>query len=210
MNDYEYIDPDYIYSDPKTGILRNRENIKRGDILLAFESFKCSRRLEELKKKPIHIKDSTSLLDIHRHLFQDVYTWAGKKRTVDISKDGKQFFPVSHFDTAFVYIDNLVSEYNAVDKKDKGGLSAKLAEILDTVNYLHPFREGNGRTQREFIRVLALEKGYTLNLNPPDNQEVYSRYMAGTVESDVEKLTVLIQELLEDTVAIPCLNPRCE
>jgi cell filamentation protein len=77
-------------------------------------------------------------------------------------------------------------------------LAAKLAEILDTVNYLHPFREGNGRTQREFIRVLALEKGYALNLNPPDNQEVYSRYMTGTIESDTEKLTTLIFELLAD------------
>ncbi|MDR1325662.1 MAG: Fic family protein [Treponema sp.] len=198
MNDYTYIDPDYTYSNPKTGILRNKENVERGDLLLAFESFKCSQRLEELRKKPIHIKDSTSLLDIHRHLFQDVYAWAGKRRTVEISKDGKQFFPVSHFDTAFVYIDNLVSEYNAINKKDKAGLAAKLAEILDRVNYLHPFREGNGRTQREFIRTLALEKGYTLNLNPPDNQEVYSRYMTGTIESDAEKLTALIFELLVD------------
>jgi cell filamentation protein len=146
MNNYTYIDPDYTYSDPKTGILRNKENIERSDLLLAFESFKCSQRLEELRKKPIHIKDSTSLPDIHRHLFQDVYAWAGRKRTVEISKDGKQFFPISHFDTAFVYIDNLVSEYDAIDKKDKAELAAKLAEILDTVNYLHPFREGNGRT----------------------------------------------------------------
>jgi cell filamentation protein len=198
MNDYTYIDPDYTYSDPKTGILRNKENIERGDLLLAFESFKCSQRLEELRKKPIHIRDSTSLLAIHKHLFQDVYAWAGRKRTVEISKDGKQFFPVNYFDTAFVYIDNLVSEYNTVDKKDKAGLAVKLAEILDTINYLHPFREGNGRTQREFIRVLALEKGYALNLNPPDNQEIYSRYMTGTIESDVEKLKALILELLED------------
>jgi cell filamentation protein len=198
MNDYTYIDPDYTYSDPGTGVLRNKENIEHGDLLLAFESFKCSQRLEKLRKEPIHIKDSTSLLDIHRYLFQDVYAWAGKKRTVEISKDGKQFFPVSHFDTAFVYIDNLVFEYNAIDKKDKDKLAAKLAEILDTVNYLHPFREGNGRTQREFIRVLALEKGYALNLNPPDNEEVYSRYMTGTIESDVEGLATLIFELLED------------
>ncbi|MDR1096032.1 MAG: Fic family protein [Spirochaetaceae bacterium] len=197
MNDYAYIDPDYTYSYPQTGILRNKENIERGDLLLAFESFKCSQRLEELRKKPVRVKNSASLLDIHKYLFQDVYTWAGQKRTVEISKDGKQFFPVSHFDTAFVYIDSLVSEYNAIDKKDKAGLAAKLAAILDTVNYLHPFREGNGRTQREFIRVLALEKDYTLNLNPPDNLEVYSRYMSGTIESDVEKLTTLIGELLD-------------
>jgi cell filamentation protein len=64
------------------------------------------------------------------------------------------------------------------------------------VNYLHPFREGNGRTQREYIRLLAWEKGLTLNLNPPDNAFVYERYMQGTINSDVETLTNLILELI--------------
>jgi cell filamentation protein len=72
-----------------------------------------------------------------------------------------------------------------------------LAEILDNVNYLHPFREGNGRTQREFLRLLALEKGLILNINPPDNKSVYERYMKGTIESDVKTLTGLIFELID-------------
>ncbi len=72
-----------------------------------------------------------------------------------------------------------------------------MAEILDNLNYLHPFREGNGRTQREFLRLLALEKGLTLNLNPPDNRSVYERYMKGTIESDVQTLTELIFELID-------------
>ena len=72
-----------------------------------------------------------------------------------------------------------------------------MAEILDDVNYLHPFREGNGRTQREFLRLLAIEKGLTLNLNPPDNKSVYEKYMKGTIESDLTTLTDLILELIE-------------
>lgn len=40
---------------------------------------------------------------------------------------------------------------------------------------MHPFREGNGRTQREFIRLLAAEKGMVLNLNPPENKSEYDR-----------------------------------
>ena len=70
-----------------------------------------------------------------------------------------------------------------------------MAEILDNINYLHPFREGNGRTQREFLRLVALEKGLTLNLNPPDNISVYEQYMKGTIESDLKTLTELILEL---------------
>ncbi len=75
-------------------------------------------------------------------------------------------------------------------------MAYKLAELLDVINYLHPFREGNGRTQRELIRLLALEKGWYLNLNPPDNSDVYNRYMTGTIEGDVEKLSALIFERL--------------
>lgn len=73
-----------------------------------------------------------------------------------------------------------------------------MAEILDSVNYLHPFREGNGRTQREFLRLLAAEKGLTLNLNPPDNKSIYERYMKGTIESDLTTLTDLIFELIDN------------
>ena len=59
------------------------------------------------------------------------------------------------------------------------------------------FREGNGRTQREFLRLVALEKDLTINLNPPDNKSVYERYMKGTIESEVKTLTELIFELID-------------
>ncbi|GHU92440.1 cell filamentation protein Fic [Spirochaetia bacterium] len=193
---YKYIDPDYTYIDPKTGVLLNLGNIADNDTLIFFESTAVTKRTKELEKSPVKIKGSTALFAIHRYLFQDVYTWADQKRMVEISKGGKQFFPLDHFDTALVYIDNLIAEYRSIDKSDSDKIAGKLAEILDTVNYLHPFREGNGRTQREFLRVLALEKGYALNLNPADNADVYERYMSGTIDADVGKLADLILELM--------------
>ncbi len=69
---------------------------------------------------------------------------------------------------------------------------------MDSVNYLHPFREGNGRAQREFIRLLAIEKGLILNLNPPDNISVYEKYMEGTIISDIETLYKLIFEQINE------------
>lgn len=195
-NSYNYIDPDFTYTDPETGLLRNLQNIIDPEVLLFVESSAVTKRLQELYEQPIKIKGIDSLFEIHRHLFQDIYVWAGKKRTVEISKGGKQFFPTSHFDNAFRYINQLTSEFKKIPKDNKKRLAGKLAEILDTVNYLHPFREGNGRTQREFLRLLALEKGLTLNLNPPDNKSVYERYMKGTIESDLKTLTELILELI--------------
>ena len=193
---YHYIDPDYTYTDPKTGVLRNRENIDDARLLVAFESIKVASRLEELQATPIKIKDSSTLLDVHKHLFQDVYVWAGKVRTVEISKGGKSFFPLSHFHNAFLAIDSLIQIYRKLDKNDKPHVARKLAEVLDHINYLHPFREGNGRTQREFLRVLATEKGLSLNLNPPDNADIYERYMAGTINGNVDQLAALIAEII--------------
>ncbi|MCG9881581.1 MAG: Fic family protein [Bacteroidia bacterium] len=195
-NSYKYIDPNFTYTDPKTGLLRNLQDITDPEVLVFVESGVVTKRLQELYEQPIKIKGIVSLIEIHKHLFQDIYVWAGKQRTVEISKDGKQFFPTSHFDNAFKYIDQLIIEFKKIQKNNQKQLAEKLAEILDNVNYLHPFREGNGRTQREFLRLLALEKGLILNLNPPDNKSVYERYMKGTIESNVKTLTELIFELI--------------
>lgn len=194
---YKYIDLDYTYTDPETGVLRNLADISDPDVLLFFESGAVAKRIQELYENPIKIKGVDSLLSIHRHLFQDVYSWAGKRRKVEISKAGKQFFPTTHFDNAFRFIDTLISDYKNISNGDKQQIAEKLAEILDNVNYLHPFREGNGRAQREFLRLLALEKGLTLNLNPADNKNVYDQYMHGTINSDVKTLSKLILDLME-------------
>lgn len=196
-NSYKYIDPDYTYTDPKTGVLRNLQDITSSEELLFVESGAVTKRLRELYENPITIKGIESLFEIHKHLFQDIYDWAGKKRIVEISKDGKQFFPITHFDNAYRYINTLITEFKEIPKDNKKRLAGKLAEILDNVNYLHPFRDGNGRTQREFLRLLAIERGLTLNLTPPDNKSIYERYMKGTIESDLTTLTDLIFELLE-------------
>lgn len=197
-NSYNYIDPDYTYTDPKTGILRNLADITDQDVLHFVESGVVTKRMRELCENPIKIKGIESLFTIHRHLFQDIYPWAGKKRNVEISKDSKQFFPTSHFENACRFIDTLISDYKKIQKKNKQQLAEQLAEILDNINFLHPFREGNGRAQREFLRLLALEKGLILNLNPPDNKSVYEKYMKGTIESDIKTLTELILELIEN------------
>ena len=196
INQYHYIDPDYYYTDPNTGVLRNLANVTNFNTLLLIESGAVTKRIAELQANPIKIKNSSTILDIHKYLFQDIYSWAGKTRTVEISKGDKPFFPLSHFRNAFMFIDTLIAEYRKIDRKDKPRLTHKLAEILDNINFLHPFREGNGRTQREFLRLLAMEKGLSLNLNPPDNVDIYERYMSGTITGNIEQLAALILEIV--------------
>ena len=196
-SDYKYIDHEYLYTDKDSGVLLNKQNIKDYRELVAFESLCVANRSEYLHKNPIKIEFGYDLLKIHKFLFQDVYDWAGEARKVEIAKGGRQFLPLHSFNSAFAYIDKLLSEYKMINDSNKEQIATKLAEILDNVNFLHPFREGNGRTQREFIRLLAKQKGYELDLNPIDNHSVYERYMDDTINGNVDDLTNLIYELLK-------------
>ncbi len=191
-NSYKYIDSNYTYVDPKSGILKNLVDITAADDLLFFESSTVTKRISELHIKPVEIKGIESLFSIHKHLFQDVYDWAGKEKTVEINKDGKQFFSTSNFKNAYRFIDGLILDFRKTESTDTNRIAENLSHILDNINYLHPFRDGNSRAQREFIRMLALEKGIELNLNPPDKKDVYQRYMQGTINSD----TIILKELI--------------
>lgn len=79
-NSYRYLDLEFKYTN-KNELLLNLANIQNEKVLLAFESLKVAKRVEELLENPIKIKDSSTLLKIHHHFFQDVYEWAGKVRT---------------------------------------------------------------------------------------------------------------------------------
>lgn len=72
-----------------------------------------------------------------------------------------------------------------------------LARLLDNLNYMHPFREGNGRTQREVIRSILYEKGIKTDINSLDNEEIYNLYMDGTINSDLALLKQLFRIILE-------------
>lgn len=82
-NSYKYIDPDYTYIDPKSGILKNIVDITDPEDLLFFESAAVTKRINELYDNPIKIIGIESLFSIHKHLFQDIYAWAGKKRIIN-------------------------------------------------------------------------------------------------------------------------------
>jgi cell filamentation protein len=94
------------------------------------------------------------------------------------------------------YINHLIhTYYQTANSKNK--IIKQLAKILDNLNYFHPFREGNGRTQREVIRSLALSKGYSAQIRVEQDDEVYNLYMDGTVYGDLGKLEELLGKILE-------------
>jgi len=125
---YHYKDKDHIYTLPN-GILKNKLGITNQDKLDNAEIYYVTLRIAELRNNPIQIKNSSSLLDIHQHLFQDLYDWAGKLRRVETGKDGIQFSLSSEFRERFLYINSLLKDYRIIDSHNKNQLSHKLAKI---------------------------------------------------------------------------------
>jgi cell filamentation protein len=99
------------------------------------------------------------------------------------------------FRTAESYMNSLLQDYYK-NTNTRDGIIKHLALILDNEVYLHPFREGNGRTQREVIRVLGLIKGYDSEINVESDDTIYNLYMDGTAHLDITKLEQLFDKIL--------------
>lgn len=192
---YKYIDPNNLYTYPDSTVLVNKQNITNIEEAYRNEHLFVTRRLADLRLEPIHVYSMSDILAIHNYLFQDVYAWAGQYRKVNISKSGNPFMPIQSFNTAETHMNNLIHSYHqTANSKDE--IIMHLSEILDNLNYFHPFREGNGRTQREVIRSLALSKGYSAQIRVEQDDEVYNLYMDGTVHEDLGKLKELLIRIL--------------
>ncbi|ECR3199335.1 Fic family protein [Campylobacter coli] len=136
-----------------------------------------SQRIDELITSPIKGNfDYQHLKNIHKHIFQDVFHWAGKDR-MEVGLHGNfgkyapngaiiNFVPGKELDKySKIIFDELAKNNYLKNSKDLNHFAKNLAKFMGEINALHPFREGNGRTQRIFLNELAKNAGYKLDLN---------------------------------------------
>ncbi len=164
-NKYKYTyekTADYCYKD--TDVLINKLNITNDEDLFNAERELVSLRTYELNEKPLKGNfDFQYLKNIHKYLFQDVYRWAGDIRNCNIAKQDL-FCLTEHIESFGTEVFNkLKKEKYFVDYDNETTLN-KLVELFADINALHPFREGNGRSQRVFIESLAKINGINLDL----------------------------------------------
>lgn len=167
------IDP-YVY--PNTEVLKNKFGIRDSERLLEIEKTITLGAWQDIRESKIKIKktfDYKHLKSLHKELFKDLYDWAGKERTVDISKPGTLFCRAMFIEEEAKRIFNNLKKDNFLkDIKDKSKFSEKLGQLFLDINMLHPFREGNGRSQRLFIGDLAKENGYYLEWTNISKEEM--------------------------------------
>lgn len=154
-------DPVYCYP-PDHRVLRNKLNLRDAAQLDQFERELVAERTAQ--GIPTGDFDLAHLRAIHRHLFQDVYDWAGEIRTVEIAKGGNQFQFRQYIGTGMADVHRRIVAAGYLKGLSARAFAEKAGEIVGDINYVHPFREGNGRTQALYLEALARQAGHPLDL----------------------------------------------
>jgi len=173
-------------------ILENKLNIS-SQVELAKVEEKMS------KKKAKHLFDSgdiakvkigtfEGLAYIHAYLFEDIYDFSGKIRTVNIAKEDFRFAPLMYLQASLEHIDKMPQT-----------TFEQIIEKYIEMNIAHPFREGNGRATRIWLDlILKQEIKQVIDWNSVDKED-YLSAMKRSVVKDVE-IKVLLKRTLTDKI----------
>lgn len=191
---YDSINSKYTY--PGTSVIKNKLNIKIEKKLEDYERQMVAFKLATIRNHKMPEKfDSKRLKFIHNYLFCDIYEFAGKYREENITKDNFMF-------AQFQYIDENVNEIlNKIDVENLKEMSfeeqiKKVSYYMTELNVLHPFREGNGRTIREFIRELLNELKLDIDFSKIEYEEII-RVSKLAVIDDTEQIELLKKSIVK-------------
>jgi cell filamentation protein len=172
---YPAIADPYCY--PGTTVLRNIPDLLDPGALAAFEAMSTAQRADE--PLPRGRFGARHYRAIHRHLFQDVYPWAGRFRTVRLAKGSSIFCFPEHIAREMDALFGSLNERHFLRSLARDEFAERAAHFLSTLNAIHPFREGNGRAQMTFLVLLAVRAGHQFRLETMAPK----RFLAAMIES---------------------------
>ena len=182
---------------PNTTVLENRFNIREQSKLDEVESVITTARIAEWLHSPkADSFDFSHYKQVHNYIFNDLYDWAGQVRTINISKKGTVFCPADEIEAQGKKIFGRLASVHFFVGLSYGSFLEELVDFYCAVNYLHPFREGNGRTQRVFLSQLAEYAGFHLDFSTIDTDLL----MLATIQS-AHGVTDLLKRVLGDAIS---------
>jgi cell filamentation protein len=197
----------YLY--PGTDVLRNVPDLRDAEQLAVFEGLNTAARVYELLQNPIAGGfDIVHLKAIHKHVFQDVFTWAGELRTTMLGKAeyfGRPpvwFTPPHLLEHEAKRIFVWLHRADLLRRLPRVEFARQSAQLLAEVNTLHPFREGNGRTQRLFVDALARQAGHELHFDVVSRE----RMVQASIEAhggNPGKMTRMFEEITDAGRLLP-------
>jgi cell filamentation protein len=172
IDDPEKIDPHYDF---KHELLRNVRGLTTRASLQRLERLKAAASLVRMKMEPVQGGfDIAHLQEIHRRIFWEVYPWAGEFRHVNMSRQASHpFVTVLKMEVKLEKILAKLADQGYLRALDTDDFAAEAGVLLGELNSVHPFRDGNGRVQREFVRQLAEDAGYRINWGRVSRKQMY-------------------------------------
>lgn len=165
---------------PGTAVLINKRDIRDEQKLDDVETLITMVKMAELEVSPLPGEmDFAYYRAIHKYLFDELYDWAGEIRTVNISKKGTRFCPYDQIEEHANLIFTRLEQMNFFKGLAHDVFVSEIVDFYCATNDLHPFREGNGRTQRTFLIQLIKSAGYTINFSEVDEDLL----MIATIQS---------------------------
>lgn len=181
---------------PGTDTPRNKLGIKDRTILESAERTLVAERQEQGLPPKARELSYAGFKAIHGHLFQDVYDWAGTERQYTTGRGAAPFaLPENIAPWMKKRFAILSSENNLVGLK-KDAFAARAAEHVNEINAAHPFIDGNGRTQRTWLRVLADNAGYEFSLSGKDRDTWNAASRTGFERADHRPMEALLRDRL--------------
>lgn len=188
------------YTDPLSGVLRNRLGITDRDRLQQVEAALSRAALAELALHDLPGSyDMPHLQAFHRELFDDLYPWAGSVRTVWIAKTDA-FCPPQHIESYAAAVFGSLAKEHHLRGLDRAAFVERVTHYFAEVNAIHPFREGNGRTQRAFFRQLSSRAGWAIDWTALDPEENVTA-SAASLRGDNGPLRMLLDGLVQGSAA---------
>jgi cell filamentation protein len=188
---YDATDDPYCYEG--TSVLKNRLGLRTQDQLTEFEHAISSQRAEE--PLPAGNLDQRHYCALHRHLYQDVYDWAGELRTVRTSKGGNMFCYPENIAAQLKKLFGKLAAAKQFRELDADGFASAAADFLAELNAIHPFREGNGRTQLTFLKLIAATAGHSIEFGRLDAPAMLQAMIA-SFSGNEQPLARLIRGLM--------------
>ncbi|MDQ0427990.1 cell filamentation protein [Planomicrobium stackebrandtii] len=186
-----------MYCYPGTDVLINLFDVQDEEKLKDLEKVYSLLRLSELQiQKPADPLDVQAFLAIHYYLLQDVYPFAGELRKEMISKGSSSFAHPKHIEVHLLKIFDELKAENYLKELPRNQLISRLAYFLSELNALHPFREGNGRSVREFARQLLLNAGYRLDWEKVLEPAEIINAFVDSFNKDNDRLEGLLDEIV--------------
>ncbi len=185
----------YVY--PGTSVLRNLAGLRDSGTLADHEAQASTLRLAQLATLRLEgAYDLPHLREFHRFIFQDIYSWAGELRSVPLAKPGSMFAPPEHIESYTTDVLRQLASEGHLRGLPREEFAERLTHYYAEINAVHPFREGNGRAQRAFLRQFALDAGHSLAWQHLDSQALV-RASQRSLQGDNLPMRDMIEKVLD-------------